>query len=135
VTAKQRLKSIIKTTAIGVNMSKESEEKALPGYKSLATSQRELNLQNQNMMLQNKIIIDLLTSLNHYHGNPESESGWLEDLYKVTKCEKKATKEHRSTGLKFAVLVTIAALVGESLSKGESSIFITALKFAKGLVL
>ena len=92
---------------------------------------KELDSQKE----QNRIIIDLLTSLNHYHGNPESESGWLEDLYKVTKCEKKATKEHRSTGLKFAVLVTIAALVGESLSKGESSIFITVLKFAKGLVL
>lgn len=84
---------------------------------------------------QNRIIIDLLTSLNHYQGNPDNEKGWLEELYKVTKCEKKATKKHRSTGLKFAVLVTIAALVGESLSKGESSIFITVLKFAKGLVL
>jgi hypothetical protein len=83
----------------------------------------------------NELVVGLLQSLNHYHGNPENEMGWLESLYEVTKCEKKATKKHRSTGLKFAVLVTIAALVGESLSKGESSIFISILKFAKGLVL
>ena len=82
----------------------------------------------------NEIVI-LLTSLNHYHGNPESHKGWLEDLYKTTKCEKKETKKHRSTGLIFAALVTVAALVGESVSKGESSVFIIALKFAKELVL
>ena len=41
-------------------MSKELEEKALPGYKSLADTQREQNLQTQNMISQNEIIILLL---------------------------------------------------------------------------
>jgi hypothetical protein len=94
----------------------------------LADSQKE-----QAKLLQEQI--DLLKSINHYLGNPESNKGWLQSLYEVTKCEKKATKKHRSTGLKFAILVTVAALVGESISKGESSIFISILKFAKGLVL
>ena len=109
-------------------MSKESKEKALPGYKSLADVQRD-----QVRLLEEQI--KLLTSINIYLGNPESNKGWLQSLYEVTKCEKKATKKHRSTGLKFAILVTVAALVGESISKGESSIFISILKFAKGLVL
>ena len=106
----------------------ESQEKALPGYVSLAAATKANGEKLDQVIL-------LLTSLNRYQGNPENEKGWLEELHNVTKCEKKATKKHRSAGLRFAVLVTIAALVGESLSKGESSIFITVLKFAKGLVL
>lgn len=106
-------------------MTIESKEKALPGYKSLADAQREQSLQIANMISQNEIMILLLDRL----------CTVSEDLYRVTKCEKKATKKHRSTGLKFAVLVTVVALVGESISKGDSSIFITVLKFAKGLVL
>ena len=79
MTAKQRLKSIIKTTVTGANMSKESEEKALPGYKSLADTQREQNLQTQNMISQNEIIILLLDRLctlkENQHAN---DSTWRE---------------------------------------------------------
>ena len=106
----------------------ELKSRAAPKHQELIDGLQEQKEQNETIIL-------LLTSLNRYHGNPENEKGWLEDLYLVTKCEKKATKKHRSTGFRFAILVTIAALVGESLSKGESSIFITILKFAKGLVL
>jgi hypothetical protein len=125
VTVKQRLKNTIKITVSGAKMSEESKEKALPGYKSLADTQKEQNSQTQNLISQNEIIILLLDRL----------CTVSEDLYLVTKCEKKATKKHRSKGLMFAVLITVIALVGESISKGESSIFITTLKFAKGLVL
>ena len=50
-------------TIWAANMSKEAEEKALPGYKSLAASQREQNLQTQNVISQNEIIILLLDRL------------------------------------------------------------------------
>lgn len=122
MTAKQRLKSIIKTTAIGVNMSKESEEKSLPGYKSLATSQRELNLQNQNMMLQNKIIIDLLTSLNRYHGKPESKKGWLEDIV----CYK---EEQKQGDIKFRKKTNVSSILSLSIALTALTISITGVEY------
>ena len=106
-------------------MDNELKEKGSPRQTELLDAIAEQNIQTQNLISQNEIIILLLDRLCTVN----------EDLYLVTKCEKKATKKHRSTGLMFAVLITVIALVGESISKGESSIFITTLKFAKGLVL
>jgi hypothetical protein len=63
VTVKQRLKNTIKITVSGAKMSEESKEKALPGYKSLADTQKEQNLQTQNIISQNEIIILLLDRL------------------------------------------------------------------------
>ena len=124
-------------------MMDELEQKGQPRQTELLNAMKENSdksdkilelLQSRDSTKLNEII-ELLTSLNLYHGNPDSHKGFLQDLYEVTKCEKKETKKHRNAGLIIAVLVTIAALVAESLNKGESSIFVIALKFVKGVVL
>ena len=116
----------------------ELKERGQPRQTELIAAQKEL-IKGQDELIklalrsnaEQVITNNLLSSINYYHGNPDSHKGFLEDLYITTKCEKKKTQQHRNTGLIVAMLITVVALVGESISKGESSVFIIGLKLAK----
>ena len=107
----------------------------IAAQKELAKGQAELIKLVLKSNAEHVITNNLLSSINYYHGNPDSHKGFLEDLCIITKCEKKRTHLHRNKALIFAALITVVALVGESISKGESSVFIIALKFAKELMI
>lgn len=66
VAVKQHLINTIKTIVDGANMTTESKEKALPGYKSLAEVQKEQLKQNETIIEQNEAMIKLLETLNDY---------------------------------------------------------------------
>lgn len=79
---------------------------------------------------------NLLTSLNRYHGNPESSNGWLELNYELNLCRKKNENKRYSTSFKIT-MYTLTLATGLAIAEFFSGVpvFSTFWEYGKGMFL
>lgn len=79
-------------------------------------------------------LIELQTVANHLQ---EGANVSLHESYRVLKCTKKGNNQRHSFGFKLSVgmaIIAIAALIMESINKGEASVVLSILKAARGFM-
>ncbi len=115
----------------------EMQQKALPGYKGLAeqvSEQKESIIELKNQLSETNA---LLTSLNKYHGDPESETGYLKQSVDILACIKRGHNKRHNAGVKISIataFVIVMVAVIESLTKGEASWVVGFARFLKGFL-
>lgn len=118
-------------------MSNNERAKLLPGYTDTADAVEENGKKLDDLKEQLSETNALLSSLNKYHGNPESETGYLKQSVDILDCIKRGHNKRHSAGVKISIataFVIVMVAVIESLTKGEASWVVGFARFLKGFL-